>query len=409
MRLGDDIKRVARHGLWLMSLLVFFGWGDWSTINAQTEPDLGATVFALNTVEQDAILLYDVEADRVRRLYLGAYKHHVWDFSPDGCRLLVTLQQGTRPPRLVSVNLRGDDLRQHVVYDALPDEQWGIWEPRWSPATAEAERIAFTMIRFQPVRGVITRETHIGMVTPDDPNPRFYSVTGREYAPHWSPDGAWLAYISYNERVAGADLFSTAVPTPEPPPGVIPPQPTLVNEADLWVVSADNETKYRLTNFSVGSVHKPRWSPDSELIGFVYAMSNGNDMIWMIGNDPNARPTQLSNQWSMALDLTWLPDGTHIVASLRDFRDVMENRLWRVPLVGLADEIGSLYLPNANLISADWARFSPDGRYLAVRSAYDMALVSLPDEDVRLLGTWALGNTEAIWTPANFNGEANCP
>jgi Tol biopolymer transport system component len=145
------------------------------------------------------------------------------------------------------------------------------------------------------------------------------------------------------------------------------------------------------------------------LVGFVYSMSNGNDMVWMIGNAEGASPTQLSNQWSMALDLTWLPDGTQMIASLREFRDVVENRLWRIPLVGLADETGSLYLPSANLLSADWARFSPDGRYLAVRSAYELALVDLRDSSVRLLGDWALGNTSAVWAPSEFMGEMACP
>jgi WD40 repeat protein len=405
---GNDKIHLVRFWQTILLLLML---SITSITSAQTDSDvpLDAPLFALNTIEQDAIMLYDVNADAVRRLSLGAYKHHVWDFSPDGCRLLVTLQAGALPPRLVSVDLRGQDVRELVRYPELPADEWGVWEPDWSPASAEQERIAFTMMRVQPVRGVPTRETHIAYVTPDDPTPEFFSVTGREYAPTWSHAGDWLAYISYDERVPGADLYSTAVPTAEPPPNVTPPEPTTVSEADLWVVSADGESKYRLTNFSVGSVSKPRWSPDDELVGFVYSMSNGNDMVWMIGNAESASPTQLSNQWSMALDLTWLPDGTQMIASLREFRDVVENRLWRIPLVGLADETGSLYLPSANLLSADWVRFSPDGRYLAVRSAYELALVDLRDSSVRLLGDWALGNTSAVWAPSEFMGEMACP
>jgi len=57
---------------------------------AQSETlTLMGPLLALNTVERDAVILYDLGTDRYRRLELGVAAHDVWDFSPDGCRLSV--------------------------------------------------------------------------------------------------------------------------------------------------------------------------------------------------------------------------------------------------------------------------------------------------------------------------------
>jgi len=371
---------------------------------AQDLPFLGP-VIAINTVEQDHIVLYDVESGRYRELSLGVGDHHVWDFSPDGCEILLTLAQGTQPAKLYRVDLQGNNVLELILYDELESTAWGVWEPDWSP---NGRRIAFTMIRNQQSGNEIERTTHIAWIDANGSQPEFYSVTGSEFAPTWSPNSEWLAYVSYNERVPGSDVLSTAVPTLEPANGVIPPEPTTINEADLWVVSADGTTKYPLTQFRVGSVSKPRWSPDGELVSFVYSVSGSNDMFWMIANQQNAIPTQLSFRWSMILDTTWLPDSTHIIGSARDFRDVAENRLWQVSLVGNADETAILYLQNAELSHADYPRFSPDGNYLASRTGYEIALVDTRTQETQLLDARTIGNTPVVWSPTSFTDERDC-
>ena len=224
----------------------------------------------------------------------------------------------------------------------------------------------------------------------------------------WSPDGEWLAYLSYEERVAGANVLATALPTAQPPPGQTPVAAVTVDEAELWIVSADAELKYQLTNFPTGSVTQPRWSPDSELISFVWSPQNSSDMLWMIANQPAAIPTQLSYEWSMVLESAWLPDATGVIGAMREFRETIPNILWQVPLVNTDDSLAVHYLETLNITHADFPRFSPDGQWLAVRSNYEMLLIDMTENTSRLLDRSVIGNTAGVWSPEGFSGEASC-
>ncbi len=395
------IKRFLRQGAWFPLLILLA-----LPVRSQSflEPLVGPLV-ATTPAQQDQILIYDVGGAAQRQLSFGYGEHHMWDFSPDGCRILFTLDHDfSGLPALYSARLDGSDMQSMVAY-ADPDVlSWGVWEPDWSVKG----RIAFTLIRNYPdPREEVRRETHIAWI--DEPGPpEFYSVTGSEYTPVWSADGEWLAYVSYFERVPGADVFSTAVPTTEPPPDQAAQELPTVNEADMWVVSHDAGSKYRATAFTVGSVHMPRWSPDGDLIGFIYSPSPNNDTFWMIGSDPNARPTELSSRWNLTLDFTWLPEGDAMLASVRDFQDSDENRLWRIPLVGDADIDASLYLAEDIFAFTDYPRFSGDGRYLAFRNEYSIVVLDLTTNTIQRFAEDLPGNTPPVWSPGEFRGESEC-
>ncbi len=362
---------------------------------------LNGPLIAVDKAARDGLVLYDVAAQTTRELNFGGAGQRVWDFSPDGCRVLLTMHDSVGNDRLYSARIDGTDLQELVTYPDVPPENWHAWNPQWSP---DGSRIAFTLV----TDTLAGREYHIAWVSPDGGVPELYSASGDEHEPVWSADGRWLAYIAFDERAAGADLYSTAEPTAVPPPGQTGAEIPLLREADLWVVSADAASKYRLTYFDTGSIRAPRWSPDTNLIGFTYSPSAANDQFWMIANQPGSIPTQLSYEWSLILDMTWLADSSAMIASVRDMQQTADNRLWRIPLVGSADTDAVPFLRVPELAYADYPRFSPDGRWLALRSAYALALVDQTDNSWQIIDTLPLANTPPVWSPAGFSSEADC-
>ena len=341
------------------------------------EPPLGAPLVAFDTAAQDRIVLVEADTGRQRTLSFGPDVQRVWDFSPDGCRLLLTMSEGGGPARLSTARLDGSDLREVAALG--PGE--GAWDPAFSP---DGQHIVFTLSRPEPGREATGGRSHrIALADAATGAVQTVSVSGDEHTPRWSPDGQWIAYTSYETDDAG------------------------IRAADLWVASAADDTRTRLTDFPSGSVTMPRWSPDGDLIGFVYSAEPSRDTIWMIGNAAGALPTQLSYAPALALDLTWLPGGTAMLANLRDFRGELSSRLWQIPLVGIADYDAVLYPPTAATPYPDYPRFNPEGGGLALRSAYTLLLMTLPD-GAAAAAPLSEGNTPAVWSSAGFAGEAAC-
>lgn len=384
-----------------------------ASLHAQTvnAPLTGAFVAAVPAA-QDRIVLYDAGSGTQREIRLGEGLHNVWGFSPDGCQVLATLTDGFGLGRMVIANLDGSAVHAPFVYDELPVTQWGVWEPQWSPA---GDRIVFKLVR-DGFEGRSERQYHIVGVALETGEVTYYSRTGREHNPQWSPDGRRIVYLSFEDRVAGVDIFSTAEPTQAPLAGQSPAPVALVREADLWLVNGENANdRFQLTAFRTGSVSMPRWSPDGDLISFVHSPSGNNDTQWIIAAQQSAIPTQLTFNWNLALDVTWQPDSAALVATLRDFRGVADNQLWRLPLVGNADNESVRYLesdtgenPLAAFAFADYPRFSAAGDLLALRSQYRLVLLNVAAGRVEWVDDVQLGNTPPVWSPAGFLGEQHC-
>jgi Tol biopolymer transport system component len=131
-------------------------------------------------------------------------------------------------------------------------------------------------------------------------------------------------------------------------------------------------------------------------------------MFWMIANERGAIATQLSQLWNLTLDQTWLPDSSAMLASVRDFRGADGNRLWRIPLIGVADNDATLLLDDNAFRYTDYPRFSPDGQFLAFRSEYDVIILELDTGVWERLDEDTPGNTPPVWSPVGFEGEEAC-
>lgn len=389
------MKKTAWFILAWLCLLLVSGSGAQPEYEALTGP----LILTVNA-EQDALILIEAESGKARRLSVGDGQHTAWGFSPDGCRVLLTLTDGAGIPKAYTTDLRGQDLQALVRYDELAESAWGIWEPTWSP---DGSRIAFTMLR-DGFEGAPERQSHVGYVTQAGEAPTFYSVTGREYSPAWSPNGAWLTYVSYDLRARGIDSQSTA--EPEIAAEAESDPDSLLREADVWVVAADASEKRRLTSFPIGSVRAPLWNPDGTHVAFVYSATPSNETLWVVENTEAPRALQVTYRFGLILGVRW-PEADALWVSGRDMRDGFSQAVWRIPVLAGADEQMTLLFDPAETPFPDAPTPNTTGDQLAYRSAYTIVRRDRSSGSIQTY-TEGVGNMPLYWSPASFSSEDQC-
>jgi len=204
--------------------------GKQLVISDQSEPDDFSRIYTLPLAGSDQPLL------RVGHLDARSYWH---GWSPDGKTLAYVYVHATNG----TYDIRGRDLAtgKDRVLVAGPGTNDG---PEWSP---DGKSLWYNSTRSGAMQ--IWRATADG----SDPVQVTKDPNFRDWFPHISPDGKWVAFISFGLDIAVGDH---------------PPNRDVV----LRIMPADGSAPPRvLTRLfgGQGTINVPSWSPDSKQIAFV--------------------------------------------------------------------------------------------------------------------------------------------
>ncbi len=185
--------------------------------------------------------------------------------SPDGQKIIYSFWRGGGLAELRMLNPDGSN--PHVLYTAESD----IYLISWSP---DGSQIAFVGDQGYMVIGA------------DGANPRPLPISGPfgnyPFEPVWSPDGRWIAYVTYPLPEKGA--------TPDSIP--LPFKDSAIRLIDV----VTGEDRLLLTDGSTGHID-PAWSPDGSQISFA-SIRSGTPEIWAINMDgTNLRPLTSNGQF----------------------------------------------------------------------------------------------------------------
>ncbi|MCI0714610.1 MAG: hypothetical protein L0154_30930 [Chloroflexi bacterium] len=330
-----------------------------------------------NSIEQDGLLIFDIINGHERVLTFGPGDHFIGGFSPDGCEILFTWEAEPGKSDLYAARLDGSGLRKLTFVDDDTLSGYRMWEPEWSP---DGERIVFTYIRYYDTPEP-RRTTHIAWIPSPGGIPAFYSNSGTESQPRWSPDGAWLAYVSTQPVVDAEEE---------------------IIKRELWMVGADGNNKRRLTSFGEGGAYNPRWSPTGDRIAFIFEPLEQQLMV--MSADGFTPPFLVMQQQAMVLDFTWQPTGRSLIAAVRGLQGHNENKLWQIP-ASQNNTTAELFVDDLYL---DFPRFSADGAWLAFRREYELALTGVTRQDIQTFGDNTKNNSPPVWSPAGFVSESDC-
>lgn len=215
----------------------------------------------------------------------------------------------------------------------------------------------------------------------------------------WSPDGQWLAYVSYQDFTQGlfdSTLYAVradgskviqltdgkaldAEPSWSPKGNQIAFSSDRTGSSEIYVMDSDGSKVQRLTHDGRGN-RSPIWSPDGQQLAFLKESAPLSAELWVIGVD-GADAQRVSEGLTVG-NPYWHPSGTHLSFDGDDALrpETSARNVFSVQLPGLPP----LKLTNINdgegyAFNGPW---SGDGRFLIVEmgvSTGDLRLYLLAD------------------------------
>jgi Tol biopolymer transport system component len=245
-------------------------------------------------------------------------------------------------------------------------------------------------------------------------------VTNAGFDPAWSPDGKRLAYADEEvtdpySREAQSALWTVEVgsgkaarvfagdavqPSWSPDGRRIAFWANDAGQRDIKTISASGGEPISVTR-DVATDWSPRWSPDGRWLYF--SSDRGGSMnLWRIGIDsetgkPRSEPQAITRGVHSLAYASFSSDGSRLAAMA--YESYYEQTLYRIDpnAPTAARPVRTLRNP-----SASWCRLSPDGDWLACRTAgvpEDLVLVRADGGEMRRLTSDQAKDRNATWDP----------
>jgi Tol biopolymer transport system component len=288
----------------------------------------------------------------------------VW--SPDQASLRFTSSSNEGAPTIWEVRADGTGLRRvfremaephesgawtpdgrYFLYDARRNDTWDLWVTRerlraFEKAGRGPFRLTTGPLSYRsPIFSrdgkrlfAIGEQKRGELVRFDERSGVFVPFLGGISADSlaWSPDGKWIAYISYPD-------------------------------SSLWRCAADGSSRLQLTRPPARAI-LPHWSPDSTEIAFSEQSVGGPHAIHTVSRDGGPLHRVLPENRPQ-LDADWSADGKSILFGRAPGIEHASSDQFTIQMVNLASGVVSV-IPGSEGLA--YPHFSPDRRYIAALS-----------------------------------------
>lgn len=320
------------------------------------ETETGLRIRDLKTGEE-RWLKYPIQRDDQESLYTRDFLPN-YTFTPDSKELIVTWGG-----KIHLVSIASGDVRD-IPFSAKISRQLG---PQLNFPTRVDEGPVVARIIQSPVqspdgkRVVFSALTHLySMELPQGTPRRVTNVADREFEPVWSPDGQWIAYVTWSEQ-----------------------------GGQIWKVRADGSGTPQQVTKTAAFYRDPAWSPDGQRIVAL--------------RSPRSARVEAFDEWDHVgiFDLVWLPsDGgeTSVIlparGALHPHFGPEKDRVYVYSDAGLfsvrydgtdrrtlVKAVGKVWFPDPSKIDgepADEIRLSPTGQWALTRISGQLYVFPVP-------------------------------